>query len=82
MNWIVEIGKNYVRVKNDIGYKSYYEIKPGWRGGVDKVDDFLMAKVTSADKVIHLAMLPVTCTSVIWKNIDEAYKLYEQKNRF
>lgn len=77
MNWIVEIGKTNVHIVTDTNYKSSYEVKPGWQAGIDKMSEFIMVKLSCGDKTIYLAMLPVNDTSVIWRNIDDAYKIHK-----
>lgn len=81
MNWIVEIGKTNVNIVTDTNYKSSHEVKPGWQAGIDKMSEFIMVKLSRGDKSIYLAMLPVKDTSVIWKNIDDAYKIHEQNKK-
>lgn len=79
MKWVVEIGKFAVNMQNDCGYNRTYQIKPGWMGSADKVDEFIIVKIVSVkdkDAAIHLCMIPAADTSLLWVDIDEMYRKF------
>ena len=79
MEWIVKISKNTVTLFENMNVFSTVEIRKGWTATVDKVDDYIMVKLVNTEgKPIHLCMLPAGNVSIIWENINDAYRLYEK----
>lgn len=83
MNWIIEIYKNSVVVIGDNNYRSNYEVRTGWQANVDKVENIYIVSLKNtqnADNVIHLSMLPVENTTILWKNIEDVYRSFDNIN--
>lgn len=87
--WIVEIGAKSITVQNqDVSYKRTYDVNDGWLGDVDKRDDAYIIgvkklAVTGKDSEpkelrINFMALPVTSTSVFWKDIEKVYKVFSK----
>lgn len=87
--WIVEISAKSIIVQNQEGtYKRNYDVNDGWLGDVDKRDDayiigvkkFVVTNDDNDQKElrINFMALPVTSTSIFWKDIDKVYKVFSK----
>jgi len=85
--WIVEIGAKTITAVDDSGkdYKRTYDVQEGWIGDVDKRDDAYIIGVRKPSKNeggaghrINFMSLPVSGTSIFWKDIDRVYKVLSQ----
>ncbi len=87
--WIVEIGAKNITVQDQNGnYKRNYEVNDGWLGDVDKREDayiigvkkFVITNDNTDQKElrINFMALPVTSTSIFWKDIEKVYKVFSK----
>lgn len=82
MEWIIEISKKTILVSaytnGQSNYRYSVDIKDGWQATVDKMDELLLVKLFKGDKVIHIGMFPLHLAAVVWRDIGDIYKSYEQ----
>jgi len=82
MEWVIEIGKRSVTISaftdGQSSYRYIVDVRDGWQATVDKMDELLLVKLYRGEKVIHVGMFPLHLTTVVWRDISDIYKSYEQ----
>ena len=82
MEWIIEITKKNIIISaftnGQSNYRYSFDVRDGWQATVDKMDELLLVKLYKGDKVIHVGMFPLHLATVIWRDISDIYKSYEQ----